>query len=266
MINKKSLSKLSLTVILGLTFLTGCGSKPNVAEATPPADPEKVLTVALNATYAPFEFIDTAKGGKDIIGLDVDIANHIAKELGLTVKINEMPFPSVIASLTEGRADLSISGLSATPERLQNVDFSDTYFQPRIAIIAPKGSNITTLEQLEGKKITVAFGTTYEKTAAGIKDAKVTALDDITAVIQEVNNKRADATILDGSSAAQYLEKNPKLEMHLLPAEASEDAFAIAFPKGSKWLEPVNQELKKMKENGELNKLIEKWLGAGFVE
>ncbi|TCZ78744.1 transporter substrate-binding domain-containing protein [Paenibacillus albiflavus] len=264
----KSFGKITLTALLSIALLAGCGSKTDKGAdgtATPAAD-GKVITVALNATYAPFEFVDTTKGTKEIVGLDIDIINYIAKQLDASVKITDMPFPSVVASLTEGRADVAISGISPTPERKQNVDFSDSYYQPRIAIIAPKGSNYTSFEQLEGKKLAIAFGTTYEQTAKKIKGVTVTALDDVPSVIQEINNKRADATILDDTTAAEYLAKNPKLEINLLPAENSEDAFAIAFPKGSKWLEPVNQELKKMKENGELNKIIEKWLGAEFVK
>lgn len=261
----KSFGKLTLTAILSLSLLVGCGQKTE--ETTSSANPNaEVIKVALNANYAPFEFVDTTKGEKDIIGMDVDIVNYIAKQLGATVKINDMPFPSVIASVTEGRADLAISGISATPERKQSVDFSDNYFQPRIAIVAPKGSGYTSLEQLEGKKLATAFGTTYEQTAKKIKDAKVTSMDDVPSVIQEINNNRADATILDGTTAAEYLKKNAKLEMNLLPAEASEDAFAIAFPKGSKWIEPFNQELKKMKENGEMDKIVKKWLGEEFVK
>jgi len=263
--NIKSFGKITLTALLSIALLAGCGSKTDSSGETSSSKAE-VLNVALEATYAPFEFIDTTKGGKEIIGMDVDIVNHIAKQLGVTVKINDMPFSSVVASLTEGRADLAISGIAATPERKQSVDFTDNYYQPRMAIIAPKGSGYTSFEQLEGKKLVVPFATIYEQTAAQIKDAKVTAPNDVAAVIQEINNNRADAAILDGTTAAEYLKKNSKLEMNLLSAEESEEAFAIAFPKGSKWLEPFNQELKKMKENGELDKIVTKWLGEEFAK
>ncbi|MET3292858.1 UNVERIFIED_CONTAM: ABC-type amino acid transport substrate-binding protein [Brevibacillus sp. OAP136] len=268
MMKKKAFAGICLTGVLSLALLAGCGQSQSANPQAPAGDAAKpaseTLVMSTNATFPPFEFVDTANGTKEIKGLDIDIANTIAKNLGVNITINDMAFAGIIGSIMEKRADFAISGMSPTPERLKNVDFSDAYFYPRNAIVAPKGANITALDQLVGKKIAVPFGTTYEKDAKTVKDANVVALDGSPAVIQELNNKRVDAAILDGSEAYEFLKKNPGLEMHLMPK--SEDSFAIAFPKGSKWVEPFNKELKKMQESGELNKLIVKWLGEEFQQ
>lgn len=259
---KKAFAGVLLTAVLSVAMLAGCGSSQ---EASPQADgkkSDKELVVVTNATFPPFESVDTSSGEKKYVGLDIDIANQIASNLGVTMTINDIAFSGLIGSLMDGRADVVVSAMSPTEERKKNVDFSDSYFSPRNAILAPKGSNFSALDQLGGKKIAVVFGTTYEKDAKAIQGANVVSLDNSTAVIQELNNKRVDAAFIDGSQAAVFLKKYPELEMHLLPA--TDDTFAFAFPKGSKWVEPFNKELKKMKENGELDKLIEKWLGKEF--
>lgn len=266
MFKKKRIAcAIALIGVLSFTLLAGCGTKPTTpAVADTATKTSEKLVMATNATFPPFESVVVKNGAKDYVGLDIDIANAIAKNLGFTFTVTDMAFSGILGSILEKRADFAISGMSPTPERLKNVDFSDAYFFPRNAIVSLKGANFTSLDKLVGKKISVPFGTTYEKDAKAIKDATVVALDGSPAVIQEINNKRVDAAILDGSEAVEFLKKNPGLEMNLMPPTS--DSFAIAFPKGSKWVEPFNKELKKMKENGEMNKLYEKWLGAQFKQ
>jgi polar amino acid transport system substrate-binding protein len=264
---KKTFAGICMTVLVLMLVLAGCGTSKQ-QNATSKDDGKKAsqeeVVMSTNATFAPFEFVDTSNGKKEIKGLDIDIANEIAKNLNVKLKINDMAFSGIVGSIIQKRADFAISGMSPTPERKKNVDFSDSYFYPRNAIVAWKGSNYTSLDKLEGKKISVPFGTTYEKDAKSVKGSTVVSLDGSTAVIQELNNKRVDAVILDGSQAVVFLKKYPELEMNLMPK--TDDSFAAAFPKGSKWLKPFNEELQKMKDNGKLNELIQKWLGEQFKQ
>jgi len=261
---KKTIGGICLTGLLSLSLLAGCGTTKQNATASNDNKNgnQQELVMSTNATFAPFEFVDTSNGTKEIKGLDIDIANEIAKNLNIKLTINDMAFSGIIGSIIQKRADFAISGMSPTPERKKNVDFSDSYFYPRNAIVAWKGSNFTSLDTLANKKIGVPFGTTYEKDAKAIKGTTVVSLDGSTAVVQELINKRVDAVILDGSQAAVFLQKYSQLEMNLMPK--TDDSFAIAFPKGSKWLAPFNKELQKMKDNGDMNKLVKKWLGEKF--
>lgn len=81
------------------------------------------LLVATNAEFPPYEYHD----GDKIVGIDMDIADAIAKKLGLEVKVEDIAFDSVILEVTSGKADIGLAGISATEERKQSVDFSDTY-------------------------------------------------------------------------------------------------------------------------------------------
>ena len=263
MTGKKKILGIIVLAVFSMMLAAGCGGKQAADQTKDKKSSEQpVLVMSTNATFPPFESVDMSTGSKEIIGLDIDIANEIAKNLGFKYTVKDMAFAGIVGSIIDGRADFAISGMSPTPERLKNMDFSDPYFYPRNAIVAAKGSNFTKPDQLTGKKIAVPFGTTYENDAKKVQGATVVPLDGSPAVIQEINNKRVDAAIIDGAEAVEFLKKNPGLEMHLMPK--TDECFAIGFPKGSKWVEPFNQELKKMQENGKLDQLIVKWLGEEY--
>ena len=84
---------------------------------------EGTLTMATNAYFPPYEYYD----GQDIIGIDADIAKAIADKMGLELKIEDMEFDSIITAVSTGKADLGLAGMTVTPDRQKNVDFSDTY-------------------------------------------------------------------------------------------------------------------------------------------
>ena len=96
------------------------------------------LLVATNAEFPPYEYHD----GDKIVGSDMDIADAIAKKLGLEVKVEDIAFDAVILEVTSGKADIGLAGISATEERKQSVDFSDTYTTSKQLIIVKDDSTI----------------------------------------------------------------------------------------------------------------------------
>jgi arginine/lysine/histidine transporter system substrate-binding protein len=252
--------------LVAMVLVTGCGTATQAGAATSShSGQSKQLVMATGASFPPFEYHDTTGGTDKIVGFDVDVANQIAKSLGFTFTISDMPFSSIIGALDDKRADFSLADITPTPARAKNVDFSTIYFEDKDAIIEKKGSNIKSLNDLKGKTIGVSFGTTQEQEAKKVKGATVSALDGSPAVIEAIQTGRVDAGIEDATVAVSFLKKNPDLEMHVLPASADNGA-AVAFPKGSKWVAPFNKELKKMKADGELDKLEVKWFGSSFVQ
>ncbi|MBP7563440.1 MAG: amino acid ABC transporter substrate-binding protein, partial [Candidatus Cloacimonetes bacterium] len=85
----------------------------------------KKLVVGVSAEYPPFEY----KEGAEFKGIDIEIARLIAEKLGLELQIQDMEFDSLIPSLTAGKIDMAISAITITPERLEQIDFSDSYYQ-----------------------------------------------------------------------------------------------------------------------------------------
>ncbi|BDG36703.1 transporter substrate-binding domain-containing protein [Saccharococcus caldoxylosilyticus] len=255
---KKSLLLFIASILLiGLLSACGTGGQKNGS-----GEQKKVLKMGTSADYAPFEYIDTAKGN-DIIGFDVDLAKMIAKELGYEIQIVDMDFTGLIPALQSGKVDFVLAGMTPTEKRKKSVDFSDVYYVARNMIVSKKGSGIKTVEDLKGKTVGVQTGSIQEGEANKIAktvDMKIESRNRIPELIQEIQAGRFDAAIIEDTVAKGYLKNsNGKLEGHTMPTSEQEAGSAIAFPKGSKLRDEFNKVLQKKMKNGEVDKLIKKW-------
>ena len=161
------------------------------------------LTLATNAEFPPYEYHD----GDKIVGIDMDIADAIAKKLGLEVQIEDIAFDSVILEVTSGKADIGLAGISATDERKQSVDFSDTYTTSKQLIIVKDDSPITGSKDLEGKTVGVQTGTTGDILASDIKDVKPERYDKGMDAVQALSQGKVDAVIIDSEVAKKFVEE-----------------------------------------------------------
>jgi ABC-type amino acid transport substrate-binding protein len=134
----------------------GDGADYVVGESTNTLD--KKYIVAMDAAYAPFEWVDEKTG--EIVGFDADLIKAIAAEMGFAVELRHFEWDGIIASLLSGNADLIISAMTITEERQKSVTFSSPYFEATQYIAVKEGSSIKSLEDLRGKKIGVQNGTT----------------------------------------------------------------------------------------------------------
>jgi len=156
----------AVTAIVSVLLLTACGGRPDGANAS--ADPGGVrlvnpgkLTVCTNLPFEPFQFNQNG----EVVGFDVDIVNLAARKLGVTQEIVNIDFAVIKsgAALNSGKCDLAAAGMTITEERKKNIDFSVPYFDATQALMAKKGSGITSLDDARAKKgfkIGVLAGTT----------------------------------------------------------------------------------------------------------
>jgi polar amino acid transport system substrate-binding protein len=174
----------------------------------------------------------------------------------------ESDFNGLIPALQANRADFVMAGMTPTPERRKNVDFSIIYYEAKDTIVAPKKSNIRQIQDLAGKKIGVQLGTIQEQNAKKISEKvsgiELKQLNRVPEVIQEIKSGRIDGAIVEDTVARGFAQANPELEFNVIPPQ-QESGSAIAFPKGSQLVEPFNQVLQQMKDKGELQKLATKW-------
>ncbi len=221
---------------------------------------DNAWVLAINATFPPFESI--ADSTEDYVGIDIDLANYIAEKLGKELQIQDMQFSALVPTMQSGRADLIVSGISPTQERLEILDFTDSYYYPMNSIICAEGSGYDTLDTLVGKKIGVSMGTSYAEIAASVEGAEVAELDSTPLVIQDILNGRCDAGIFDATQAAVFVQENEGLEMHIIESDITrEDSFAIALPKGSSYVEQINAILAEMMEDGTFHDILVKYIG-----
>lgn len=257
---------ISLLAVLVMTVsLVACGqskesTNSSEAAAENVSEEKDTWVMAINATFPPFESIDN--GTNNYVGIDIDIANHIAEKLGKELEINDMQFSALVPTMESGRADIIISGISPTEERKEVLSFSDPYYFPMNAIICAKGADYTELSQLEGKNIGVSMGTSYAEIAKSVKDATVSELDSTPLVVQDILSGRCDAGIFDATQAAVFVQENEGLECHIISSDITlEDTFAIALPKDSEYVDQINEILAEMNEDGTLHEILVKYMG-----
>ena len=280
--------------MLAAVLMTGCGSKPaettaaataaetesTAAETTQAAGSEvesseaevsadnpfagKTVKVGCSATFVPFESIEmAADGSKNYVGMNIDIVKAIVEKNGGSVEFVDMPFKSLMAAIQAGQIDFCSGGMAPTEEREKTLDFSEIFFYPRNAIVYRAEDDYPDLDSLQGKTVAYVFGTNYQQVAESIPDANAVGIQGSPACIEEVKSKRADACIIDGAGASEFLKNNDTLKMSLL--DKTDDCFAIGFPKESPYYETFNNTLKEMMDDGELNKIIAEHLSEQFI-
>lgn len=253
------MKKFGLLIMLLFTLaLAACGQSNDAGNGD--TEEKKVLTMGTSADFAPFESRNT---DGEVEGFDIDLANYIADELGYELKIEDMKFDGLIGALQAKRVDLVLSGMSATEKRAQNVDFSTQYHHSGEMFLTLKDSEITTIDNLEGKVVGVQLGTIQEEGAKKLQEDmnfEVKAVDNATVLIQELLANRIDAVYMDKSVATGYMNEQGLAGFD--DPTTSSPGMAIAFPKGSDLVDDVNKVLKEMEENGKLEELKTKWLSA----
>lgn len=218
---------------------------------------EGKLIVATNAEFPPYEYHD----GDKIVGIDMEIADAIAKKMGLELEIEDIAFDSVILEVTSGKADMGMAGISATEERKQSVDFSDTYTTSKQLIIVKEDSEIAKSDDLEGKTVGVQAGTTGDLLVSDIKGATVERYSKGMDAVQALSQSKIDAVVIDSEVAKRFVSETTGLKV--LDDAYADEEYAVAVKKGNKeLLDSVNKALSELKADGTVDKIIAKYIKA----
>lgn len=216
---------------------------------------EKTLKMGTNAAFPPYEY----KGSNGVEGIDVDIANKIAKTTNQKLVVNDMEFGSLINAVNSGKVDFVAAGMTVTPDREKQVDFSTKYCKATQVVIVKKDNTaITGKDSLKDKKIGVQQGTTGNDDAKEISGAKVASYNSGLEAVMDLKNGKIDAVIIDADPAKAFVNKNSDLKM--IEGQFPDEYYAIAVKKGNKaLLKKINQAIKELKDSGELDKIVEKY-------
>lgn len=251
----------ALFTLAALGVTAGCGgapakSSPETAAASGAA--ERTLKVACIATYPPFVYKD--KDDK-IIGFDVDITNAVAKEMGAKTEYKSMPFDQLVPSLVDNKADIAVAACDMTQDRAEKVNFSSIYYSKEsVSILARKDDNtIHGSQDLAGKTVAVEKGTLYETTAKQL-GANVKTYDYHDQLIKAVADNEADALILDKPVALFYMAHGAADKLRAAGIISGSGGFVMLLNKKDPDLQKqVNEALGKLMNNGEYDKIYEKW-------
>lgn len=256
---KKRLLKISLIIIIA-GLLAGAWWLNRGATTTLQTKPKLVIGTDLG--FKPFEY---RQGGK-IVGFDIDLAQEIANDTGRQLVIEEMNFDGLIAALQAGKIDMAVAGMSVTPERSQNVNFSNPYYlASQMIVVRDNDQRIKSKTDLTGKKIGVQLGSTGDTIVGQLPHVTKIQFSAVPAVLQELRSGRIDAAVLDNAPAETYIKTNPDLKM--LDTKLSEENYAIAMRKDrTDLLDQVNATIKRVRQDGTYQRLIEKHFSEPLSE
>jgi ABC-type amino acid transport substrate-binding protein len=240
----------------------GAGSTPAATSTTADLGLKTpgTLTVASDIPYTPFEY--TEPGSKEAIGFDVDLTKAIAATLGITdVQFVDQSFDSIILSIRQGRFDMSTSSWTITPERAKQVAFGEPYFSANQAILVQKGSDVKSLDDLQGTKIGAQRATVGADLAATVPGASVLRYDTIDDAFNALAQGRVQAAITDYPVVAYAAAQKPGLEV---AAEVPGNlALGMMFPKSNTALrEAFDKGLAAVKADGTYDTIYAKWFGG----
>ncbi len=211
---------------------------------------------ATNADFAPYEYLDE---NGEIIGLEAEIAAYVAKKLGLELEALDMNFDSVIDSVVAGEADMGIAALTVTEDRSRLVSFTDPYTSSVQVIIVKKGSDITSFEKLHGKVGVLLGSFGYQYAKANITSADIERFNNRRDILEALITDKIDAALIDLKSAEEFVRTSSDAE--ILPERLTNESCAIAVNKeNEKLLKEINAVLDEMNGNGEMDKIIAKYL------
>ncbi|HAR5231948.1 TPA: ABC transporter permease subunit [Staphylococcus aureus] len=218
------------------------------------------LRVGLSADYAPMEFEHTVNGKTEYAGVDIDLAKKIAKDNNLKLKIVNMSFDSLLGALKTGKIDIIISGMTSTPERKKQVDFSDSYMMTKNIMLVKKDkvNEYKDIKDFNNKKVGAQKGTEQEKIAqTEIENASITSLSRIPDVILALKSGKVEGAVVEKPVAEAYLKQNPKLGISNVKFNEEEKDTVIAVPKDSpKLLSQINKTIKEVKDKGLIDKYM----------
>lgn len=218
------------------------------------------LRVGLSADYAPMEFEHTVNGKTEYAGVDIDLAKKIAKDNNLKLKIVNMSFDSLLGALKTGKIDIIISGMTSTPERKKQVDFSDSYMMTKNIMLVKKDkvNEYKDIKDFNNKKVGAQKGTEQEKIAqTEIENASITSLSRLPDVILALKSGKVEGAVVEKPVAEAYLKQNPKLGISNVKFNEEEKDTVIAVPKDSpKLLSQINKTIKEVKDKGLINKYM----------
>lgn len=258
----KKLISLGMAMVLSLGLVACGGGEDKEASTSSTSDKlEQVkesgkLVVGIYPDYPPFEFHSTANGSDEIAGVDKDLGEAIAKELGVEAEFKEITFDGLIGALKADKIDIILSGMSPTPERDKSVDFTDLYYTGKNIVAVKEGEEdkIKSVDELKNLKIAVQKGSIQEAYVTKLGCTSIKSLEAIPDVMTELKNGNVDAVVVnDTVGILNMQEMGGLVQANLeLPNGDSEEGMAAAVKQDENnkaFLEAINKAVSNFKTN-----------------
>jgi glutamate transport system substrate-binding protein len=265
-----------LALVLGALLVAGCGDDDDEDEGgggEPAAETKQFpadttlgkiqkageITIGVKFDVPPFGFKNPQTN--EVEGFDVDMGKFIAEDLGVEPKFIEAISDNRIPFLERGTVDLILSTMTINAERDMEIDFSEPYYIAQGRILVPKGSDIKGLEDLGGKGVCTALGSTYEETIrTEAPDADLKLVDTYSECLELLQNEAIDAISTDDVILTGMIIQDDSLEM--VGDQLTTEPYGVGIKEGDKQLKGfVDDVLKKAEDDGRWEETYQKWVG-----
>jgi polar amino acid transport system substrate-binding protein len=249
-----------LSCLFLMWMLTGCIQKEQLPDGTKLIDKEKFIFAA-SGEFKPFSYV--RNDDLSMTGFDIEVGNAVGKELGLEPVQKRMKFKGLIEGIKTGRADAAVASHTINPQRAKHVTFSTPYYYSGPQIFTRPDSKIKTVDDLKGKEVAVAKGSTYADTAKRYTSHIKMYDSDITA-LKALSIGRHDAVITDFVTGKSAKKEGFDIQGQQL-IERSEQAIVI--PKDNPiLLKRVNDALQKLRNDGTLSRISQEYFGEDITK
>lgn len=254
--------KFLLTTLLGILLLivAACGADGDSEDVAGESNGDSGdFTFASSGLYPPFNYSDNDK----LVGFDIEIGTALAEEMGMNPDPVTNPWQTIIAALNSDKFDAIIGSMAITDERLEEVNFTEPYYESGAQVfVAEDNNDVTSIDDLNGAKIGVVVSSTFEENAKEYTDEVITYDSDVTALQDLLVKGRLDAVITDQLVGMYAINEN-NLAIKQVDEPIYLDQMGIAIKKeDEELLDKVNEALQTIKENGTYAEISEKYFGA----
>ncbi|HKG36641.1 MAG TPA: basic amino acid ABC transporter substrate-binding protein [Solirubrobacterales bacterium] len=257
----------ALALAIGTLGLAACGddddggggggttTKQGGAAANLGTIEEGKLSVGTDTPFPPFEIGQPP----DISGYDIEVMDAIAKQIGVDVEYTDTGFDTIFRDVQQGQFDTAAAASTITPERQQQVNFTDPYYEAQQALLVPTDGDIKSVDDLDGKIVGTQDGTTGETYANDETDAsEVRGFPEGPDATQALVTGQVDAVIIDLPVAVDAVEQQEGFEIVEEIATNELYGFAVAKDK-TELLDAMNKALATLKKDGTINELYQKY-------
>ena len=260
----------AITVAAAMVLsMAACGSGDKAKEGSDAGNGDSAggtITFGTNAEFPPFEFVTGSGVIGEFDGIDMAIADKIAKDNGKTATINNMEFDSLLLALQNGQVDAVIAGMTITDERKEAVDFSDPYYTATQVMVVNENSDIQKASDMADKKIVVVQGYTGETCVQDL-GYKYEAFKKGSETILELINGKCDAVVIDSATAEKYVADNKGIKIVEDPDTFEAEEYGIAVKKGNtELLNQINDAINKMLSDGTISDISAQYLDMDTSE
>ncbi|WP_445491869.1 amino acid ABC transporter substrate-binding protein [Niallia sp. 03133] len=221
------------------------------------------IVVGTEGTYPPFSFHE--KNG-DLTGFDVEIAQEVAKRMGVKAEFKETQWDALFAGLDAKRFDMIANQVGINDERKEKYSFSEPYISSSAVLITRNDSKVKSFDDIKGLKSAQSLTSNYGKMAKNY-GAELISVDGFNQAVELLNSKRVDVTINDKLSYLDYKKQKPNAKIKIADTADDVAQSGLMFRQNNDTLvEAVNKALKEMIDDGTYTKISEKWFGEDVLK